>query len=396
MTDLLRRLDQVHPREMPAVVDDVLTALPGVVGTRLLLLDQDGRVLLPFGTASVPPYDSGSSADGLDVESSTPGSAVAASGPVLEPVGASRVDVHLALRERSETLGVLTVTCQGDAPEDAVIVPATLAELSEAALELGYVLAGSGAWSDHVTVARRAHPMTLPAELQWMNLPLQGLRGPGFAAAGKVLPTYEVGGDLFDLSWGPRGPWLTVADALGHGLRSSLLAHAAIGTARHARRCGLDLATQAGMADRTLLQQWDGLNFVTAVLAELDVEAGVLRWVNAGHLPPLLLRDGTVEVLARTPQRPLGLLEETSYVTHELPVRPGDRLVVVSDGMTEAHRKGGSSGPFGHQRLQGAVLAAATLSPADAVRGAVRLVDDWTSGEARDDATMLVVDVLAP
>jgi len=389
VTGLLRRLDQVHPREMPAVVEDVLTALPGVVATRLLLLDQDGRVLLPYGTASVPPFEIASSADGLDVESSTPGSAVAASGPVLEPVGASRVDVHLALRERSETLGVLTVTCQGDAPEDAVIVPATLAELSEAALELGYVLAGSGAWSDHITVTRRAYPMTLPAELQWM-------RGVGFAAAGKVLPTYEVGGDLFDLSWGVRGPWLTVADALGHGLRSSLLAHAAIGTARHARRCGLDLSTQAGMADRTLLQQWDGLNFVTAVLAELDVEAGVLRWVNAGHPPPLLLRDGNVEVLGRTPQRPLGLLEETSYVTHELPVRPGDRLVVVSDGMTEAHRKGNPSGPFGHQRLQGAVLAAATLSPADAVRGAVRLVDDWTSGEARDDATMLVVDVLAP
>lgn len=388
MTDLLRRLDQVHPREFPTVVADVLTALPGVVGTRLRLLDQDGRVLLPF--------DPEHAGDGLDVEGTVVGSAVGTCEPVLERVSEGGIDVHMALRQRAETLGVLSVSCDGGAPDDAVLSATTLTYLGEAVRELAYVLAGSGAWCDYVPVARRAHPMTLEAELQWSNLPLQALSGDGFAAAGKILPTYEVGGDLFDISWGPRGPWLTVADALGHGLRSSLLAHAAIGTARHARRCGLDLAAQAEMADRTLLQQWDGLNFVTAVLTELDLEAGVLRWVNAGHPPPLLLRDGIVEVLGMEPQRPLGLLEETAYVTHEVPVRPGDRLVLVSDGMSEAHRKGDPSGPFGHQRLQGAVLAAATLPPADAVRGAVRLVDDWTSGEPRDDATMLVVDVLAP
>ncbi len=99
-------------------------------------------------------------------------------------------------------------------------------------------------------------------------------------------------------------------------------------------------------------------------------------------------------MLDREPQRPLGLLEETAYVTHEVAVRPGDRLVLVSDGMSEAHRKGDPSGPFGRERLQGAVLAAATMSPAAAVRGAVRLIDGWTSSEPRDDATMLVADVL--
>ncbi len=386
MTELLRRLDQVHPRDMSVVVRDVLTTLPGVVATRLHLLDQEGRLLLPYAAGS-------READALDVASTVLGSALASAEPVLEAI-AGGVEVHLALRVRDEAVGVLSAVCHGESPDDALFAPSTLADLREAALELGYVLAGSGAWSDYVSIGRRARPMTLPAELQWSNLPLQALSGRGFAAAGKILPTYEVGGDLFDMSWGPRGPWLSVADALGHGLRSSLLAHAAFGTVRHARRCGRDLAAQASGADRTLLEQWDGLNFVTAVLAELDVEAGVLRWVNAGHPPPLLLRDGVVEMLAGEPQRPFGLLDETDYVTHELTVRPGDRIVLVSDGMSEAHRKGDVSGPFGRERLQGAVLAASTLSPAAAVRGAVRMVDDWTSSEPRDDATMLVADVL--
>ncbi|HZI98566.1 MAG TPA: SpoIIE family protein phosphatase, partial [Actinomycetales bacterium] len=148
--------------------------------------------------------------------------------------------------------------------------------------------------------ARRVRAMTLPAELQWSHLPLQALAGDRFTVAGKVLPTYEVGGDLFDLSWGPRGPWVAVFDAVGHGLRSSLLAHAGVGTTRHARRIGLDLVGQAEMADR-------------------------FRWVNAGHPPPLLLRDGAVHELTRPSQRPLGLLDETAYVVHSEEVRAGDR-----------------------------------------------------------------------
>lgn len=385
MTDLLRRLDRVHPRYMPAVAADVLGALPGVDDVRLLLLDQEGLVLLPFH---------GGTDGGIDVASSAAGSAVTAREPVLEPVSGSTVVVHIGLRVRVETVGVLSVTCTEEPSSGALVAASTLTRLGEAAHELAYAIVGSGAWSDHVPVARRARPMTLPAELQWSNLPLQALEGDRFSVAGKVLPTYEVGGDLFDISWGPRGPWVSVADAVGHGLRSSLLAHAAIGTTRHARRCGLDVVGQAEMADRTLVEQWGGLDYVTALLGELDLDDGVFRWVNAGHPPPLLLRGGSLELLARPTRRPLGLLGPNSYVVHELEVRPKDRLVLVSDGMSEARRMGDPRGPFGPDRLQGALLGAAAEPATEAVRDAVRVVDDWTSGKPRDDATIVLLDIV--
>lgn len=386
MAELLRRLNGVHPLRMGAVTSQVLTGLAGVVDARVLLLDPAGELLRPFGDEP--------GADDVSVAGTTTGSALSTPDPVLEQVTKTRTLIHLAMRVRAETIGVLTVTCQAESPAGAFLTADTLAALDDAALEVAYVLAGAGDWSDHVEIARRAQPMSLPAELQWSNLPLHALQGAGFAVAGKLLPTYEVGGDLFDMSWGDRGPWVSVVDAVGHGLRSSLLASAAVGSIRHARRSGLGLGEQAEIADRTLLEQWDGLNFVTAVLAEFDIAAGVVRWVNAGHPAPALLRDGKLQELNRPPQSPLGLLCPTSYLVHEQEVRPGDRLVVVSDGMVEAHRKGDPNGPLGLHRLHGALLAAATHSLAGVVHDAVKLVEDWTSGQPRDDATIVVLDVL--
>ncbi|HZI98701.1 MAG TPA: hypothetical protein VFD41_14365, partial [Actinomycetales bacterium] len=68
---------------------------------------------------------------------------------------------------RTETVGVLSVTFSTTGRPDDGIDAGTLAVLRKAAQELGYVLVGAGAWSDHVPVARRVRPMTLPAELQW-------------------------------------------------------------------------------------------------------------------------------------------------------------------------------------------------------------------------------------
>ena len=386
--DLLTALEGAHPRQMAAITEAVLTQLPGVVATEIRLLDHDGTQLTLLGSElDAPSYP---------VVGSPAGAAVRHLEPVLHEVTPDQVDVHIALRFRAEIVGVLSVSCReipepADGPAAAVVD-----ELRQAALQLAYVLASSGTWSDHVEVARRARRMTLPAEMQWANLPVQALNGNGFAAAGKLLPTYEVGGDLFDLSWGERGLWLSVVDGVGHGLRSSLLTHAATGAVRHSRRCGDDLAVQAATASQVLLQEWDGLNFVTALICQLDVEAGELRWVNAGHPAPLVLRDGSVQHLQRPAQRPLGLLRLEEYTVHTEPVRPGDRVVLFSDGVPEARRRGDERGPLGIERVQGALLSAASSPPADAVRAVVQVVAAWTKDEPRDDATMLITDVLPP
>lgn len=389
MDGLLRGLDAVHPARFEQVVDARLATLPTVVVSHLLLLDVDGGLLSRY-----PGADRSAERHWTDTASSPAGSAVVVREPVLEPHGPGQVVVHLPLMVRAEVLGVLSVTCRGDRDDGGELPGAvTLAALLAAATDVAYALATSHRVSDHVTVGRRAHPMTLAAELQAMNLPVLAQDGEFFRVAGRILPAYQVGGDLFDVSWDDDGLWLTVADAVGHGVQSSILAFAALGSIRHARRCGAGLAEQVAEADATLVDQWDGLHYVTGVVARLGVD-GTLRWVNAGHLPPMILRGGRLIGLQRRAQFAMGLLERTRYEVHETDLVGGDRLFLYSDGLPEArgvHRDGAA---LGAEQTSGALLATAGTTPFESVRSVLRLVEDWTACRPRDDATLLVADVM--
>ena len=101
---------------------------------------------------------------------------------------------------------------------------------------------------------------------------------------------------------------IAVFDGMGHGLASARLAVLAIGAYRHARRSGLPLVETCLEVDTTLIENFGGTTFTTAVLAELETRTGLLRWVNAGHPEPLLLRQGRlVKTLHAAPRPPLGL-----------------------------------------------------------------------------------------
>ncbi|GAA2914586.1 hypothetical protein Acy02nite_17300 [Actinoplanes cyaneus] len=78
-----------------------------------------------------------------------------------------------------------------------------------------------------------------------------------------------------------------------------------------------------------------GSTFATGLLGRLDLRTGVLDVVNAGHPLPLLIRDGTVEPVALPANRPFGVLRHRAYLPAEIVLQPGDRLVLVTDGMLE-------------------------------------------------------------
>jgi serine phosphatase RsbU (regulator of sigma subunit) len=163
-------------------------------------------------------------------------------------------------------------------------------------------------------------------------------------------PAYEVGGDAMDYAVNEDVAHLAVFDAMGHGLQASLLASLAVGAYRNARRAGRDLVETGLAIDEALGAQFGGERFVTAVLCQLDLERGSLRWIVAGHPPPLLVRDGrVVKELDERPDRPLGLGMNTRLTVHEEALEPGDRLFVYTDGVVEARDEQGEQ--FGLERL---------------------------------------------
>ena len=106
--------------------------------------------------------------------------------------------------------------------------------------------------------------------------------------------TDEVGGDAFDYSLSERSASLAIFDPVGHTLGSGLIAAVALSAYRSCRRFGGDLAEQVSSIDDTVGAQFSSGAFAAGVLAELALDTGRLRYVNAGHPQPLIMRGGKV------------------------------------------------------------------------------------------------------
>ncbi|MFI6149694.1 PP2C family protein-serine/threonine phosphatase [Streptomyces sp. NPDC051109] len=132
---------------------------------------------------------------------------------------------------------------------------------------------------------------------------------------------------------------LTLVDAMGHDLASGGASGAALAACRATRRSGGDLRDIVATIDRTLTQ-WIPDRLLTAVIAELDSDQGDFTWINCGHPPPHLIRDGHVlqNALERPAHLPLGYGFHTADPPAQEHVRlqPGDRVLLYSDGITEA------------------------------------------------------------
>jgi serine phosphatase RsbU (regulator of sigma subunit) len=131
---------------------------------------------------------------------------------------------------------------------------------------------------------------------------------------------------------------LSVTDAMGHGVASALTATLCVGSLRNTRRAGGSLLDQAHAANQALVEHATTTaaeGFATGLLGRLDLRTGTLAMINAGHVSPYLCRAGAVAPLALPADLPLGLFADATYRSTDVVLQPGDRLVLVTDGMLE-------------------------------------------------------------
>jgi serine phosphatase RsbU (regulator of sigma subunit) len=379
---LLRDLNQASPAGLVEVCAAWLRRHLSAQACVLLLADYGEVSLEP-----VPDVGASPSTGRQDMIDSAAGVAYREQRRVHQPAeqDPAQVVVYLPVSIRTERLGVLEVTLPGRSlGRDVANV------LDDVSQVLGYVLAGARRYTDKFETLRRRRELGLAAEIQWDLLPTLAYELPGFSIAGALEPAYDIGGDSFDYAVSAHQLTISITDGAGHGIRAALLAGLACTAMRNVRRSQASIADQAAAANRHLAEQFPGPSFVTGLLIELEVATGAGTVLNAGHPPPLLLRHGTVTELQIPPNVPLGLFRDTTYSVHPIHLQPGDRLLLISDGITEAHRSGGSD--FGYRRLNELFRAHSDLSPAEFVRNLTRTVIGYRDGELTDDATAVCLD----
>jgi stage II sporulation SpoE-like protein len=375
---LLPALDGAFPTDLVDVLASFLREHASADEVDLLLADYDLEILV-----RIRRDEPAASTQTMPVSGSEAGRAFTTQATVVQPSEGSVV-VYVPVSLRAERLGVLRVRLVEPVPLD------TVAGLQQVATVVGYVIFAAGRFTDMIEQARRRKPLALDAEMQWTLLPVRAFSGPCFDIAGQLMPAYEVGGDSFDYSVETDHLHLSVTDAMGHGLQASLLDGLAVAALRNARRSGDDVAAQAQLAHEALRAQFGGAQFVTGLVARVELATGGVTIVNAGHPAPYLLRAGRLSEVELPVQLPLGLFPGVRYTQHQFSLETGDRLFIISDGVTDAGPA--RAQPFGAERLQGLLLATADDPPHEAVRHVLRSISDYQQEAFRDDATALCLD----
>jgi serine phosphatase RsbU (regulator of sigma subunit) len=383
-------------RELGAVFDAaavsfLITDLSGRALVRLAhvpLVDGAAHARTPLGdgerrdleeSATVLPFDGGPAEQAVRTQAVQ----------VLPPDPAQAGDGALGwwrvlapVTERGESIGLLELYL-ADEP-----VPQTLADIGQVAHLLAFVVIANQRHTDLFEWGQRTRSFSLSAEIQQRLLPgPRTCEAAAFTLSGWLEPAASIGGDTFDYSLDRDVLHLSLTDAMGHGVGAALTASLCLGSLRGGRRSGATLLDQAAETNTSLVDHAatrDLEDFVTGLLARVDLRHGTCELVNAGHVAPYLARGPEVTALDLPVDLPFGLFPDTRYRSTRLTLRPGDRLVLVTDGMLERN--------LGAVDLLSAIADSRDLHPRELVRALADSALEASGHQLSDDATILCLD----
>ena len=182
--------------------------------------------------------------------------------------------------------------------------------------------------------------LAIASDIQQGLLPPPPPARDGWRFAARLEQAGHIGGDFYDFVDGGRSILVLLADVSGKGIPAALVMSSARALFRQIARATDRPDELLAHLSRALWEEQRGKPYLTGFLARVDLDSRSLSWVNAGHPAGLLVRGTEQRALAATGP-PVGLLPDTRYAAEELPLAPGDTLVLVTDGVTEALESGG-------------------------------------------------------
>ncbi|MCW2882420.1 MAG: rsbU 1, pSRTUE45c [Sphaerisporangium sp.] len=292
------------------------------------------------------------------------------------------------LLDGTERLGVLGISATA-ADEQ------TEAHMRHLASLIALIVVSKRVFSDSYARLVRSRPMNVAAEMQWNLMPPLTFANQDVVIAAVLEPAYEVGGDAFDYAIDGQTVCLALFDAMGHDVAAGLTANLAVAACRNSRRQGVDdLSGVSEAIESVLIDEFGrGTRFVTGVLAQLNMSTGMFSWVNRGHHPPVVIRGGRwVTVLQCPPAHPMGLDLGLPVTLCQEQLEPGDRVLLYSDGITEARNRHGQE--FGIDRFTDFIIRATAdaLPVPETLRRLTRNVLNYHDGRLQDDATVLLTE----
>jgi PAS domain S-box-containing protein len=245
-----------------------------------------------------------------------------------------------------------------------------------------------------LTLRSRDHDLDVARRIQEKMLPKQLPHVTGLDVAGRCCPAQETGGDFFDYHASPDGRLnVVVADVASHGFAPALIMVETRRLLRTLARAGCDVAEILTVTNRAVHEDTDDTMFVTAFVAQLDPATRALSYIGAGHEAYLFEPTGTIKRLASI-SMPLGVVEDLEFPAADTqPLRPGELLLLLSDGFQEAHAPNGTL--FGIESAWESVLANAERPAEEIIDALFRSVRAFCHPALPgDDTTAVIVKVL--
>jgi sigma-B regulation protein RsbU (phosphoserine phosphatase) len=236
------------------------------------------------------------------------------------------------------------------------------------------------------------------ADIQQSLLPKEMPQIASLDLAAAYRTSHRAGGDYYDFFPLRDGRWgILIADVSGHGTPAAVVMAITHSIAHLYPNSSVDPGRMLEFVNRHLVARYTGElgAFVTAFYGVYDPATGTLNYSSAGHNPPRLRHCGHTDVVALDGARniPLGLLPDVTYPNVTEQLRPGDRIVFYTDGITEAQNPAGEL--FGAKRLDHLLESGCGEHPQEIVTNIMASVEGFSEGAtATDDRTVIVANVL--
>ncbi|MCX4779852.1 PP2C family protein-serine/threonine phosphatase [Streptomyces sp. NBC_01264] len=376
LADTLAAAESASPVESLDVVARMLRDCLNAAAVTFLIVDFSGSSVVRLGAADY--VEAGEPFERVALPGTLYADVLRTQRPAVQLEGGGLVRVVAPVTNRGDAIGLLELFLPDHPDDDG------MRQIAATAHALAYIVIANRSFTDVYQWGRRTRPLNLAAEIQHRLLPASlACEAAQFTVAGALEPATYVGGDTFDYVVDRDTMQLSVTDAMGHDVEAALLATLAVGALRRARRAGADLEEQAVEANQAIVA--DGRRgFVTGQLLRVSLLDGSTEFVNAGHPWPLRLRQGKVEELVPQVDLPFGVRPRTDYRVQLLDLRPGDRLVMLTDGMLERRAV--------DVDLFSLIVSTGDLHPREAARALVAEVLRAHDGRLQDDATVMCLD----